>query len=128
MRVDEELAIVDAKNFPKYAALFIDKDLSHPKALGRNLDDKKSYLACRWDYNTIPRDKLFDCNIVVSNPVTGRNEHAVAVDWGPASRTHRIADLSPGLAERLGLKTNDECIVTVDLPPGSDRDFPDKPH
>jgi hypothetical protein len=118
MRVDEGLAIVDSKNFAKYSRFFIDKDLSNPKPLGKNLDDTTSYLACRWDYKTIPRDKLFDCSISVRNPVTGKEEPAVAVDWGPASRTHRIADLSPGLADKLGLKTNDECIVTVNLPPG----------
>src|SRR5271166_3882065 len=118
MRADEGLAIVDSKNFAKYAALFIDKDLNNPKPLGKNLDDKTSYLACRWDYSITPRDKLFDCSISVRNPVTGKEEQTVAVDWGPASRTRRIADLSPGLAERLGLKTDDECIVTVNLPPG----------
>lgn len=79
--------------------------------LGRRLDPKRFYLACRWDISDYPF--LRDAVAHVSNPKTGKSEIARPVDWGPNARTGRVADLSPGLAEALGLNTDEVCVVTV---------------
>jgi hypothetical protein len=80
------------------------------------LDPGKYYIACRWDKQVTPYNRLKDCVIVVTNPLTGKSLPARAVDWGPNQSTGRIADLSPQLEKDLGLETDDECIVTVTLP------------
>lgn len=126
MREDEGLAVVDAENFRAYSHLFLGGQMGGSRPLGRNLDPKQNYLACRWNYEVTPREQLLKCRIVVTNPITGQDQEAFAVDWGPSVRTHRIADLSPGLAKSLGLTTNDDCVVTVYLPSGSNADGPPK--
>src|SRR5258707_15251413 len=50
---------------------------------------------------------------MVTNTATGIHDWFHPVDWGPNIKTGRIADLSPGGAAALGLKTDD--IVTVTL-------------
>lgn len=87
--------------------------------LGHNLDPSKNYLACRWDYQITPAPFLRTTAVVVRNPLTGKTAQAQPVDWGPAKWTGRVADLSPGLATALGLRTNDECEVTIPLPAGT---------
>ena len=50
----------------------------------------------------------------MTNPENGLAEEAKPIDWGPAAPTDRVADLSPGLAAKLGLQTDDEVIVTLE--------------
>lgn len=49
----------------------------------------------------------------VTNPGNGKSEVAELVDYGPGWQTGRIADLSPGLAARIGLDTDN--LVEVEL-------------
>ena len=49
----------------------------------------------------------------VENPANGRAADARPVDWGPNIATGRVADLSPGLAEALGLQTDDVVRITI---------------
>ena len=37
---------------------------------------------------------------------------ALPADWGPNEKTGRVADLSPGLMEALGIDTDDEVEVS----------------
>jgi N-acetylmuramoyl-L-alanine amidase len=81
--------------------------------LGRRLDPKKPYLACRWWETDLKRELLRTTWAWVENPKTGTRLRARPVDSGPAEWTNRVADLSPGLADALKLKTNDVCRVTI---------------
>lgn len=81
--------------------------------LGRRLDPKTFYVACRWPYSLLGKEYYKSHWVVVENARTGRSMRARPVDWGPAEWTNRVADLSPGLAAELGLETNDVCSVTI---------------
>ena len=81
--------------------------------LARRLNPAVSYLAVRWDYNVTPKDMLAESGqrALVRSIATGRAALAWPADWGPHDDTQRVADLSPGLCEILGLETDDECEV-----------------
>lgn len=81
--------------------------------LGRRLNPSKAYLACRWDYNRTPVEFLQNALAYVMNDATGEIEKARPMDWGPNVSTGRVADLSPGLAKRLKLETNNSCTVII---------------
>lgn len=83
------------------------------KGLGRRLDPSKPYIACRWWETSIPRQILKTTWVMVENRKTGTQAKARPVDAGPAAWTNRVADLSPGLAKQLGLRTDDICTVTL---------------
>jgi hypothetical protein len=70
----------------------------------------------RWDYNVYPKSFLrASTNVaLVRAPKTGLELIAHPADWGPHGDTNRIADISPGLMERLGIKTDD--VVEVIFP------------
>lgn len=92
--------------------------LRHPNAdegLGRLLNPDKYYIACRWNYSVTPKRYLTSTFVKVTNPQNGQSVEAKPVDWGPAEWTGRVADLSPGLASKLGLDTNDLCVVEIPL-------------
>jgi N-acetylmuramoyl-L-alanine amidase len=82
------------------------------EALGRNLDPDTDYIAMRWDYNQTPREMLLDKWALVHAPKTGKKFYARPGDWGPADWTGRIADISPGLMEKLGITTDDAVHVS----------------
>lgn len=90
------------------------------KPLGHNLNPKAYYLAMRWKDYGLTRALLHynDTVVEVGNPLTGEYRRATPVDFGPATWTNRIADLSPGLEEVLKLKTDQECVVRITLPAG----------
>jgi hypothetical protein len=81
----------------------------------RRLNPDAMYIACRWVYAETPRDFLRRTTVKVSAGSKPPVE-AHPVDWGPNIRTNRIADLSPGLARALGVKTDEECTVEIPLP------------
>lgn len=101
---------------PRLGAVFLTKQPAGTSGLARRLNPDSYYIACRWDYGITPRSFLRMITVTVCNPRTGKKLEAIPVDWGPNNRTGRIADLSPGLARALELKTDDECIVTVPVP------------
>lgn len=80
--------------------------------LGRRLNPDKPYLACRWWETSLTKAFLRDTWAWVANPKTGARLRARPVDAGPNDNTGRVADLSPGLARSLKLKTDDICTVT----------------
>ena len=82
------------------------------EALGRNLDPEEYYIACRWDYDETPREMLLTNKARVRSPKTGKEFPAFPADWGPHEDTDRVADLSPGLMDALGIGTDDEVEVT----------------
>ena len=109
------LALVDSSNFDNFKDFFLADQPKGTSGLARRLDPTKMYIACRWDYvhpmKTELRKGIF---VKVTNPATGLSKNARPVDWGPHEKTGRIADLSPGLAQALGLES--DAQVTVDWP------------
>ena len=106
---DEGLAFIyDVEDAPH---LFLDKQPEGTTGLARRLDPETFYIACRWDYNVYPKTSLLDHAALVLAPKTGRSFMAFPADWGPHEDTGRIADISPGLMEALGINTDDEVKV-----------------
>ena len=81
--------------------------------MARRLDPSVFYVACRWDYDVTPKEMLRGPQMaMVTNADTGVQRLAHVADWGPhEEQTGRAADLSPGLAESLGVGTDDEVEV-----------------
>jgi hypothetical protein len=85
--------------------LFLPQQPPGTTGLARRLDPDKFYVATRWDYNKTPKTMLLDMKVKVTAPSTGKFTQAFPADWGPHEDTDRIADLSPGLMEALGINT-----------------------
>jgi hypothetical protein len=115
MPADEGLALFTPADLqdPKYSYLFLPTPPPGTTGLGRRLNCDKYYFACRWNYNETPREFLRRALARVENPANGRAADARPVDWGPHISTGRVADLSPGLAEALGLQTDDVVRITI---------------
>jgi N-acetylmuramoyl-L-alanine amidase len=91
--------------------LFLPYQPPDTTGLARRLDPLMSYIACRWDYDETPKSMLPYMVVKVTAPKTGRSYRAFPADWGPHEDTGRIADISPGLLNALGITTDDEVIV-----------------
>jgi lysozyme len=106
---DEGLAFIyEVDDAPE---LFLPEQPPGTSGLARRLDPDEFYIACRWDYDETPRDMLLENVALVRSKRTGREFKAAPADWGPHVDTGRIADISPGLMEALGIKTDDEVEV-----------------
>ncbi len=112
----EELAIIGAADIPNFQEVLLPG--SHGAALFRQLNPDSFYFACRFDYTETSKSYLKTIHGIVKNPRTGQSEIARPVDWGPNAKTGRVADLSPGLAAKLGLNTDDAVEVSIPLPAG----------
>jgi N-acetylmuramoyl-L-alanine amidase len=108
----EGLAFIS--NVSQAPELFLPRQPPGTSGLARRLDPSTDYIAMRWDYNQTPKSMLLDIKCLVTAPTTGRSFVAAPADWGPHVDTDRIADLSPGLMERLGITTDD--VVEVIYP------------
>lgn len=114
----EGLALVSHSNFHKFEDYFLERQPTGTTGLARRLNPDTFYLAARWSYSVTPKSWLAGVMVKVTNPETGATALAKPVDWGPAVWTNRVVDLSPGLAEHLGLVTDDECEISYPLPDG----------
>jgi N-acetylmuramoyl-L-alanine amidase len=94
--------------------LFLPKQPPATTGLARRLDPEVFYVACRWNYDDTPKTMLRDSGqlALVTAKKTGKSQLAYPADWGPHEDTQRVADLSPGLMEALGLTTDDEVVVS----------------
>jgi N-acetylmuramoyl-L-alanine amidase len=104
--------------FPDW--IFLPENPPGTSGLARRLNPESRYCAARWDYDVTPRDWLQSNVVIVRNPKTGAAAACRPIDWGPNETTGRIADLSPGMAELLELKTDDHCEMVIPLPPQFD--------
>jgi Fungal chitosanase of glycosyl hydrolase group 75 len=109
---DEGLKLFDETDLenPKFAYLFLPAQPPGTSGLARRLNTNSYYVACRWDYVVTPRELLRNNLARVENLQTGRAAEAQPVDWRPDPSRGRVADLSPGLAAALGLKTHDDLV------------------
>jgi N-acetylmuramoyl-L-alanine amidase-like protein len=91
--------------------LFLPEQPTGTTGLARRLDQHAHYIACRWDYDKTPHEMLLEEVALVKAIKTGRVLTAFPADWGPHVDTDRVADISPGLMEALGIQTDDEVEV-----------------
>ena len=77
--------------------------------LARRLNPEVFYVACRWCYDDTPKEMLLKHKALVR--AGGVELKAWPADWGPHEDTGRVADISPGLMEALGLETDDSVEV-----------------
>ncbi len=116
MQPNEGLALFaseqDMKNHGLADYLLPEADAGAP-GLGRRLNPDKFYFACRWWETSLKSEFLRSASAWVTNSKTGARVQARPVDSGPNASTHRVADLSPGLARKLRLNTDDVCTVTI---------------
>jgi N-acetylmuramoyl-L-alanine amidase len=117
---DEGLAFIfeyDPDTYPHHRLLFLPEQPAGTTGLARRLNGACPYVACRWDYNITSKEMLRQpYPALVRAPSTDREFLAWPADWGPHEEKTggRVADLSPGLMEKLGLETDD--IVDVIYP------------
>jgi N-acetylmuramoyl-L-alanine amidase len=79
--------------------------------LARRLNPYVPYVACRWDYDETSKEFLLEHMALVKSLKNGTAIKAFPADWGPNKNTGRVADLSPGLMDYLGIETDDEVEV-----------------
>lgn len=113
MGVSEDEGLAFIFSYESAPHLFLDEQPPGTTGLARRLDPAQYYVACRWDYSVTPKTMLDDADkmALVKAPKTGRKCLAWPADWGPHDDTDRVADLSPGLLDALGIKTDDEVLV-----------------
>jgi len=108
-----------------WSSLFLPESPSGTTGLARRLNPRAFYLAMRWNYGNAvraglpvtPRELLRNTVVKLTNPANGLHVLARPVDFGPGDGsvvdgqptrdTGRLADLSPGAAAALGLRTDD---------------------
>ncbi len=112
----EGLALYEHEDIASHPWLFLPNQPPHTSGVARRLNPNVHYIACRWNYHQTPLSWLRKNKVWVTNPVKHLEADAYPVDWGPNEKTGRIADLSSGLMEHLGLETDDEVIVRIPLP------------
>lgn len=91
--------------------LFLPTQPAGTTGLARRLNPHIHYVACRWDYNKTPKEMLRAEVALVKSLEHGTFMTAFPADWGPHQKTGRVADLSPGLMQDLGIETDDEIEV-----------------
>jgi hypothetical protein len=91
--------------------LFLPYQPAGTSGLARRLNPHIHYVACRWDYSKTPKAMMLEEMALVRAPSTGIEMKAFPADWGPHEDTGRVADISPGLMEDLGIETDDEVEV-----------------
>ena len=106
-----------------FSNLFLAEPPPGTSGLARRLNPRAYYLAMRWDYDRHPKALLRHAVVRLSSMTSGMFLFARPVDFGPGDGseidgratldTGRVADLSPGAATALGLRTDD--LVTCEL-------------
>jgi uncharacterized protein (TIGR02594 family) len=109
VKPDEGLAFITKVS--QAPQLFLPEQPEGTTGLARRLDPEVFYIACRWDYKKTPREMLLDRMALVRSKTALLEYTAFPADWGPNEKTGRVADLSPGLMDALGLDTDDEVEV-----------------
>ncbi len=96
--------------------LFLSYQPENTSGLARRLNPEIPYVAVRWPYTSSNksqwREVLLKEMALIEAPSTGKFLKAYPADWGPHEDTGRVADISPGAMEHLGLTTDDSVKVT----------------
>lgn len=134
VRKGEGLALYPDANSIKKApkGVFLAKQPVNTTGTARRLNPTALYIAARWAYTTAQEGKNVEGygvrlpnatppKFLRSNTVTVQfGEKIISgvhpVDWGPHEDTMRAFDLSPALAKKLGVETDQEVTVTIPIP------------
>jgi len=111
---DEGLAFL--YNVSDAPELFLPTQPPGTTGLARRLDGEAFYVACRWDYSVTSKDYLRDQTRKALVRANDKEFLAQPADWGPHEDTGRVADISPGLMEALGIETDDQVEVIYPAP------------
>jgi hypothetical protein len=106
---DEGLAFIS--EIDQAPHLFLPYQPEGTTGLARRLNPHVHYIACRWDYAQTPHAMLLEEVAMVRARRSGLAMKAFPADWGPHESTGRVADISPGLMDDLGLQTDDEVEI-----------------
>jgi N-acetylmuramoyl-L-alanine amidase len=109
--VDEDEGLAFIYEYEQAPHLFLKEQPPGTTGLARRLDPAVPYVACRWDYDVTPKEMLANKDLFAVVRAGKWRMLAWPADWGPHETTGRVADLSPGLLETLGLETDDEVEV-----------------
>jgi len=109
---DEGLALYSSVDQAPW--LFMSKQPPGTTGLARRLNPSANFIACRWDYDQHSKEYLRKHFALVRAHLTGNVLVCFPVDWGPGADTSRVADLSMGALQKLGIKTDD--VVDVVFP------------
>jgi N-acetylmuramoyl-L-alanine amidase len=106
--------------------LFLPTQPPDTTGLARRLNPDKFYIACRWNYEAPGTSKtdLLHVKVLVRAPKTGKAYVCDPADYGPHEDTERIADISPGLMNALGIETDDEVEVVFPVNRGENVTMP----
>jgi hypothetical protein len=115
---DEGLALeAEGVNPDEKPQLFLRQQPPGTTGTARRLNPKAHYIAMRWDYDQFSKERLAGNEVAMVRALkTGKQLTAHPADWGPHSDTARLADISPGLMDALGIKTDDKVEVTYPHP------------
>ena len=105
----EGLAFIE--NIDDAPQLFLPDQPEDTTGLARRLNPFVHYVACRWNYDVTSKAALLEDVALVRALKTGIALKAFPSDWGPHESTGRVADLSPGLLDDLGIETDDEVEI-----------------
>lgn len=115
MSKDTGLSLYESWEADQRPDLFLPRNPQKDVPTWARLKIEASYIALIFDreYAHKNRKLVQGMKWLVTNPKNDKSEIAVLVDNGPSWEEKRICDLSPGLARRLGLDTDD--VVEVEL-------------
>ena len=119
---DEGLALIEPGDLIEwwFRRIFLPAHPPNTSGLARRLNPEAFYIAMRWA--TLESSESSGATFVSRETArrsifrlsaNGKSIFAQAADFGPAVRTKRVVDMSPGAASALGLTTDD--IVEVEM-------------
>jgi N-acetylmuramoyl-L-alanine amidase len=111
MGVTEDEGLAFIYDYDDAPHLFLPEQPDNTSGLARRLNERVFYIACRWDYDVTSKSALLNASYQALVRANGKEFLAWPADWGPHKDTGRVADLSPGLMEALGVSTDDEVEV-----------------
>lgn len=117
MRPSEGLALYEHHEADQHPELFFPRDLRSPSlGTSKRLRPMAFYIAIRFNAIERTRAQWQAATWLVRNHANGRFGIAKLVDWGPAEHLGRVVDLSPGLAQKLEV-TTDQIVEVEEVCP-----------
>lgn len=114
MKDDEGLSLYEHKEADLRPDLFYPADQYPGKGTSKRLRHDAFFFSYMFPKGQYARRKLQLSPWVLKNPKTGKCVVAHLVDRGPAEWTGRVFDVSPRVAEALGMKT-DEILEGIPI-------------
>lgn len=107
MKKTEGLSLYEHHEADLRKDLFFPRDADQTIGTSKRLRPQTFYIAFRYSPKERTRKEWQESRWMVRNDSNGRFGIAALVDFGPATWTDRVIDLSPGLAQKLEIKTDD---------------------